>query len=92
MSLSTPKCREEPEAPVDELLEHGRVELLLPQQIDQAPGSRSPLRVPMITPPVGVNPMLVSIERPPLTAVMLAPLPRCAITSRREDRPQVDAR
>ena len=28
------------------------------------PGSRSPLRVPMRSPSVGVNPMLVSTERP----------------------------
>jgi hypothetical protein len=27
----------------------------------------------MITPPVGLNPMLVSIDLPPLTAVTLAP-------------------
>ena len=33
----------------------------------------------MITPPVGVNPMLVSIDWPSLTAVMLAPLPRWAM-------------
>ena len=36
----------------------------------------------MITPPVGVNPMLVSIDLPPLTAVMLAPLPRWAMIRR----------
>ena len=36
----------------------------------------------MITPPVGVSPMLVSIDLPPLTAVTLAPLPRWAMTTR----------
>jgi len=36
----------------------------------------------MMTPPVGVNPMLVSIDLPPLTAVTLAPLPRWAMIRR----------
>jgi uncharacterized circularly permuted ATP-grasp superfamily protein len=35
-----------------------------------------------ISPPLGVRPMLVSIETPSRTAVMLAPLPRWAISSR----------
>ncbi len=40
------------------------------------PGSRSPERVPIIRPPVGVKPIVVSIEMPPYTAARLAPLPR----------------
>ena len=36
----------------------------------------------MIKPPLGVSPMLVSIDLPSLTAVTLAPLPRCAMTRR----------
>ena len=35
-----------------------------------------------MTPPLGVKPMLVSIDRPAFSAVMLAPLPRCAMTRR----------
>ena len=36
----------------------------------------SPERVPITSPSSGVNPMEVSIERPPSTAVTEAPLPR----------------
>jgi hypothetical protein len=32
--------------------------------------------VPIIRPPVGVKPIVVSIEMPPYTAARLAPLPR----------------
>src|SRR5262252_8289925 len=46
------------------------------------PGSRSPHRVPIMKPPAGVRPMLVSIDRPSRTAAMLAPFPRCAMTTR----------
>src|SRR5215204_4275101 len=42
------------------------------------PGSRSPLLVPITSPPVGVKPMVVSTPTPPRTAAMLAPLPRFA--------------
>lgn len=35
-----------------------------------------------MTPPLGVKPMLVSIDRPAFSAVMLAPLPRWAMTRR----------
>ena len=38
-------------------------------------GSISPVRVPIITPPSGVNPIEVSTDFPPLTAVIEAPLP-----------------
>mmetsp|Transcript_2878 Transcript_2878/g.8580 ORF Transcript_2878/g.8580 Transcript_2878/m.8580 type:complete len:309 (-) Transcript_2878:563-1489(-) len=40
-------------------------------------GSTSPLRVAITSPAVGDRPMLVSMERPPLTAQMEAPAPRC---------------
>src|ERR1700730_418100 len=46
----------------------------------------------MITPPVGVNPMLVSIDLPPLTAVTLAPLPDGRLPGGSADRSQVGAR
>jgi hypothetical protein len=36
----------------------------------------------MSTPPVGVRPIVVSIERPSETATRLAPLPRCAMMMR----------
>ena len=39
-------------------------------------GSRSPERVPMISPSSGVNPIDVSTDSPPLTAVTLAPFPK----------------
>lgn len=39
-------------------------------------GSRSPLLIPMIIPPTGVSPMLVSIHLPRLIAVIDEPLPR----------------
>ena len=35
-----------------------------------------PQRVPMTRPSSGVKPMVVSMDLPPSTAVMLAPLPR----------------
>ena len=41
-------------------------------------GSRSPERVPMISPSSGVNPIDVSTDSPPLTAVTLAPFPKMA--------------
>ena len=47
-----------------------------------APGSTSPLRVPIISPSVGVIPIEVSIDLPPLMAVMEAPLPMCAVMMR----------
>ena len=38
-------------------------------------GSISPVRVPIMTPPSGVNPIDVSTETPLSTAVIEAPLP-----------------
>ena len=35
-----------------------------------------PERVPIVTPAKGVNPIEVSIERPPSIAAILAPFPR----------------
>jgi hypothetical protein len=67
---------------IDQLFKHGRIEFPLAHEIDQNAGINIAAAVPMITPPVGVNPMLVSIDLPPLTAVTLAPLPRWAITRR----------
>ena len=42
-----------------------------------SPGSRSPGRVPITRPSSGVNPMEVSIGRPPAIAEADAPFPRC---------------
>ena len=42
-----------------------------------SPGSRSPERVAMGTPPAGVKPMVVSTGRPSRTATRLDPEPRC---------------
>ena len=47
-----------------------------------SPGSRSPLRVLIGRPAVGVKLMLVSMLFPSRTAVTLAPLPRCARITR----------
>ena len=60
----------------------GRVVFVRCKMWSSTPGSRSPGRVPMMMPPVGVRPMVVSMERPSRTAVMLAPLPRWATISR----------
>ena len=40
------------------------------------------MRVPIKMPPVGVRPIVVSMEQPSFTAQMLDPLPRCAMTIR----------
>ena len=40
------------------------------------------MRLLMTRPPAGVSPMLVSTQRPSITAARLAPLPRCASTTR----------
>ena len=45
------------------------------------PGSRSPDRVLITTPPNGVKHIVVSTLRPPRIAARLDPLPRCAITT-----------
>ena len=42
-------------------------------------GSRSPVRVPIITPPSGVNPIEVSTDLPPSTAVIETPFPTWAV-------------
>ena len=52
------------------------------EQVERTPGSRSPVRVPIIKPPVGVKPIVVSTPTPSRTAAMLAPLPRWAMTTR----------
>jgi len=41
------------------------------------PGSRSPARLLITTPPAGVSPMLVSTQRPSIKAARLAPPPKC---------------
>src|ERR1039457_4407141 len=46
------------------------------------PGSKSPERVLITNPAVGVKPMLVSMLLPSRTVAMLAPLPRCARITR----------
>ena len=39
-------------------------------------GSRLPERVPIVTPASGVKPIEVSIDLPPSTVAILAPLPK----------------
>jgi hypothetical protein len=48
-----------------------------------APGSTDPDRVAMGTPSLGLNPMVVSTDRPPATAVTELPPPRWQTTTRR---------
>lgn len=60
---------------IDQVFQHRRVELLFAHQVDQDSGIEIAAAGAMITPPLGVNPMLVSIDLPFLTAVTLAPLP-----------------
>src|SRR5947209_2431304 len=65
-----------------------------------APGSRSPARVPITRPSIGVNPMLVSILSPSRMAHTLAPLQRrerdefanCAEDNIIDDRRSFEAR
>jgi hypothetical protein len=45
------------------------------------PGSMSPVRVPLMMPPVGVRPIEVSRQTPLRMAEIDAPLPRCAAIS-----------
>src|SRR5699024_4253551 len=45
-------------------------------------GSRSPERVPIVTPASGVNPIEVSIDLPFSTAVILAPFPKWHVIKR----------
>ena len=42
-------------------------------------GAISPVRVPIITPPSGVNPIDVSTDLPPSTAVIETPFPTWAV-------------
>ncbi len=44
-------------------------------------GSKSPDLVPMISPSSGVNPIEVSTDRPPSTAVAEQPAPSCNVIS-----------
>ena len=43
------------------------------QNIEKRPGSTEPARVPIIKPSKGVNPIVVAIATPPLTAVAEQP-------------------
>ena len=47
-----------------------------------APGSTSPGLVAITRPATGVNPIVVSTDRPPATAASEAPAPMCAVTRR----------
>lgn len=51
-----------------------------------APGSRLPHRVPIIRPSSAVKPIDVATLRPPCSAHRLAPLPRCASSTRSSSR------
>ena len=57
------------------------------------PGSRLPERVAMTRPSSGVKPMVVSTERPSLTAASEAPAPRWQVTTRKplRERPSSSA-
>ncbi len=57
-----------------------------------APGSTEPDRVAMTRPSSGVNPMVVSIERPSRTAHSDAPAPRWQTTIRPGRAPSATAR
>ena len=46
------------------------------------PGSMAPQRVPIGRPSTAVKPMVLAMLRPPCSAHMLAPLPRCSTTVR----------
>ncbi len=46
------------------------------------PGSSAPQRVPIGRPSTAVKPIVLAMLRPPCIAHMLAPLPRCAATTR----------
>jgi len=46
------------------------------------PGSRLPVRVPIIRPSTAVNPIVLAMLTPWSSAHMLAPLPRCSTTVR----------
>ena len=67
---------------IDEIFHLVGAELLRAKKIDKDPGSRSPDRVPIGIPPVGVRPMVVSIDTRLRRAQRLAPLPRCAKMAR----------
>ena len=57
------------------------VSAILRRMNNRTPGSMSPVRVPLMMPPVGVRPIDVSRHLPLRIAVMEAPLPRCATIS-----------
>ena len=67
---------------VDHLVKLFRGHLLSSHQIRARLGSKSPERVLITNPEVGVKLMLVSMLLPSRTAAMLAPLPRCARMTR----------
>ncbi len=80
---------ETPSKPAWRLTSRSRSSAVVPgsrRRCKRTPGSRSPVRVPIINPPAGENPIVVPTLAPRCTAVRLAPLPRCAITIR--PRPQ----
>ena len=55
---------------------------VLPEEVDQGPGSTEPERVAIGTPSSGVKPIVVSTERPSSTAVTEQPPPRWQTTIR----------
>ena len=74
---------EEPRLPIDEFVQSAGVMPLFASRYSSTPGSRSPERVPIMSPPVGREThRRVARRRPPRTAAMLAPLPRCAMITR----------
>ena len=62
---------------------HNEVEILKSICYSSSPGSRSPERVPMTTPPSGVSPIDVSTDLPCCAAVTEQPLPRWQVIRRK---------
>ena len=73
---------EQPGLEIDHLVELLRVICSVRARYQTSPGSRSPERVLIGTPAVGVKLMLVSMDLPSRTAARLAPLPRWARITR----------
>jgi len=58
MSGVVPEMPEQTRLRVDEPLEPLPIVALVPHQVEEHTRSRSPVRVPMTTPPMGVRPMV----------------------------------
>ena len=77
-----PRHAEESGLVIDEPIQRGLAMPCASKRCTSTPGSRSPDRVPIMIPPVGVKPIVVSTLTPSRTAVRLAPFPRWAMMIR----------